>query len=390
MSTAALDRASDAAPTPLERALRAQMPVLDALRGVAIALVLLHRFNVTKHPSSIVARAIADAMELGWAGVQLFFVLSGFLITGILLDTRDGAGYYRVFFARRVLRIFPLYYAALAAAFIVAPLVIGQATGHENQLWLWVYLSNWVEPFGLGVAAFPHFWSLAVEEQFYFVWPWVVRAARGRALPILCAVLIVVAFAARLALRLLHVNTEAPYQWTICRFDALALGALAAWALRVPAAVRAIDARRGVVAAVTVLVLVVGAVATRGYPRVGFLTQTFGYSLIAWAAVVLLVSCVLAEARGERLASLVSLGPLRSLGKYSYGMYVFHVPLHRVIGVRVLKRLGLLDPSIGVTLVYTVVMFAFTYVVAVASYHLYEKHFLGLKRRFVVARMTSR
>jgi peptidoglycan/LPS O-acetylase OafA/YrhL len=386
MKAAAVERASDVAPSGLAATLRAQMPVLDALRGGAIALVLAHRFNVTSDPASLPARLTCALMEFGWVGVQLFFVLSGFLITGILLDSRGHGGYYRAFFARRVLRIFPLYYAVLAAAFVVVPLFTGQQpAGYQHQVWLWTYLSNWVGPFGFAVAAFPHFWSLAVEEQFYLVWPFVVRVAEGRALPIVCALLVIAALASRIVLRALDVTVEAPYVWTICRVDALALGAMAAWALRVPSLAQAFAARPRALAIGTMALFFAGAVATRGYPRVSVATQTIGYSILAWCSVVVLVLGVLAQARGGRLAALLSPAPLRSLGKYSYAMYIFHVPIHHQLGVRLLARFGQTHPPLAVTLVYCAAMSAVTYAAAVVSYHVYEKRFLALKRRFVVA-----
>jgi peptidoglycan/LPS O-acetylase OafA/YrhL len=379
--------AGDPAPSGLERTLRAQMPVLDALRGVAILLVLAHRFNVTTHPQSLPARVLCALMEGGWVGVQLFFVLSGFLITGILLDSRGAPSYYRSFFARRVLRIFPLYYVVLAVTFIAIPLVTGrQPAGYQHQAWLWTYLSNWVGPLGLSVAAFPHFWSLAVEEQFYLVWPFVVRVASRRALPILCSLLVVVALASRAVLCALHADVEAAYVLTICRVDALALGALAAWALRVPSLAQRIDARRRALLVGSVALFVAGAVVTRGYPRPTPLTQTIGYSILAWSALAALVLGVLVQARGGRLASLLAPAALRSIGKYSYAMYIFHVLVHHELGVPLLARFGQQDPSVGVMLLYFVAMAAVTYALAVTSYHLLEKRFLDLKRYFPVAR----
>src|SRR5207237_10353034 len=97
------------------------------------------------------------AESLGWVGVQLFFVLSGFLITGILLDSRKSDNYYRAFLGRRVLRIFPLYYGTLAVAFLVLPLFTSHHPPPDGQIWLWTYTSNWAAPAGHGNPEFPHF-----------------------------------------------------------------------------------------------------------------------------------------------------------------------------------------------------------------------------------------
>jgi peptidoglycan/LPS O-acetylase OafA/YrhL len=367
-----------APPTPLSRTLRGQMPVLDAIRGVAIVLVLAHRFNLNEDPDGLPARLVAATMELGWVGVQLFFVLSGFLITGILLDTARSEHYYRAFFGRRVLRIFPLYYAVLLLVLVLVPLVTGsQPEGHQHQLWLWVYLSNWVAPLGLGVTVLGHFWSLAVEEQFYLTWPFLVRWLAGRRLAVLCGLLVVVAPASRVLLRALGVGPEPVYEFTVCRIDALAMGSAAAWALRVPEVALALERRQRWLAGSAVLLLLAGAVATRGYPRTSLLTQTLGYSRLAGVALVAVVLGVLAEAAGVKVAP----AALRTLGKYSYAMYVFHALLHHAVGV---PLLAWLRPGTGVaaSLGYFAVMTGLTFGVALLSYHLLEKHFLALKRRF--------
>ncbi len=356
------------------------MPVLDALRGLAILVVLFHRFNLDLTPSSLPARLLAYGLDAGWMGVQLFFVLSGFLITGILLDSKTRAHYYRTFFGRRVLRIFPLYYAVLIGGFVIVPLVTGrQPAGHEHQLWLWTYLSNWTGPLGLGVAAFPHFWSLGVEEQFYFIWPFLVRRLAPRGLMAVCVGLILVAPISR-AIAHGWIGPAAAYEFTICRIDALAMGAAAAWALRQPGIAAALARRQRVIYALTAAVLFAGAVVTRGYVRLTLVTQTAGYSILAWTFVVLLVGFVLAQASGGQLARRLAPAPLRALGKYSYGMYVFHTILHHEVGVPVLARLGWITPGAWQSLVYTAAMTVMTFLCAVASYQLVEKHFLRLKR----------
>ena len=148
---------------------------LDGLRGLAIALVLVHSLTMFVHPVSAGGQLYHAALAFGWSGVQLFFVLSGFLITGILLDTRPTPHYFRNFYIRRALRIFPLYYVTLAVAFIVLPALDRMpqvyAGDYPHQAFLWLYLSNWRHDIGGG---FSHYWSLALEEQFYLVWPLVV------------------------------------------------------------------------------------------------------------------------------------------------------------------------------------------------------------------------
>ena len=127
----------------------------------------------------------------------LFNVISGFLITGILLDTRDASNYWRTFLGRRAVRIFPLYYVVLFAAFVVAPMLGRAPAGLEHQVWYWTYLANWAGPLGRTVTVFPHFWSLSIEEQYYLLWPLLVRRLRPRSLGVLSLGLVVLALASR-------------------------------------------------------------------------------------------------------------------------------------------------------------------------------------------------
>ena len=145
--------------------------------------------------------AIQRLTGAGWVGVDLFFVLSGFLITSILYEAKQSDGYFKNFYMRRVLRIFPLYYGVLFVAFAVVPLFHPYQTGFyktisHNQIFLWTYLQNYVQLPWEGWAGFTHFWSLAVEEQFYLVWPAVVFLLNRRALMGVSIGMVVTALAA--------------------------------------------------------------------------------------------------------------------------------------------------------------------------------------------------
>jgi peptidoglycan/LPS O-acetylase OafA/YrhL len=155
-------------------------PELDGLRGIAILLVTLYRCTKEIDPSLSTGFAwIRRVNEFGERGVDLFFVLSGFLITGILLKTKSRPHYFRNFIVRRALRIFPLYYLSLAIFLFVIPSVIATQSfelPRSNQFYLWTYTSNvymsWTNAWSFGPL--DHFWSLAVEEHFYLIWPAVV------------------------------------------------------------------------------------------------------------------------------------------------------------------------------------------------------------------------
>src|SRR5262245_51702744 len=201
---------------------------LDGLRAVAIlAVILLH----------------AGIWRAGGIGVDLFFVLSGFLITGILLDAKASAPVWRKylwpFYVRRALRIFPVAFAAMSLFFLVAPIFnLWPATAFREQIWFWTYLSNWYS----GTRSYAsmhlqHFWSLAIEEQFYFVWPLVVwRCSRSTVKRISGASVILVPLL-RILVTAWHVPAStavAAFAPTVPRFDGLAAGAWLAAAAREP------------------------------------------------------------------------------------------------------------------------------------------------------------
>src|SRR4051812_126623 len=154
------------------------MPQLDGLRALAVTAVLVHHL-LDPLPG------LATHFPWGLVGVRLFFVLSGFLITGLLIQavqtqrgSHDPAHVLKQFYIRRALRIFPIYYLVLAIAWLV-----GSADVHEQLPWLATYTYNvWIAHLGWFTKYFAHFWSLCVEEQFYLVWPWLlVFAPRRRA-----------------------------------------------------------------------------------------------------------------------------------------------------------------------------------------------------------------
>jgi peptidoglycan/LPS O-acetylase OafA/YrhL len=354
-----------------------RMPALDGLRGIAILLVLAHGFDVIQTTHGL-GHAVDLALDLGWIGVQLFFVLSGFLITGILLDTRSQPGYYMKFLVRRVLRIFPLYYATLFVAFFIAPHFVHASSlpaGHgDHQIWLWTYLENFAAPFDRGEPVFPHFWSLAVEEQFYIIWPLVVWVVGRRGVLAVGAVLVVIAIAARVYVRA-HYGEMAAYMFTPCRMDALAIGAIAAALIRGERFRSKIAHQQASLMAGIGFAIVIGGAVLGHLLREGPNMQTAGYTVIALGFAVILVAAL----PQRRLpARLLGWAPLRMIGLYSYGMYVFHAPLHVYVGLPILERLDA-TPGTPAGFVYALAMTLFTLGLAALSYHLFEVRFLRLK-----------
>jgi peptidoglycan/LPS O-acetylase OafA/YrhL len=382
-------------------AARAEIPrvaVLDGVRGLAILLVLLYHFSFYGGMRSelLVDRIFRVVTLAGWSGVDLFFVLSGFLITGILYDAKGGPAYFRNFYVRRVLRIFPLYYAVLVVCFVVLPTISAPDPAFrqlvDDQIWYWTYLTNvkftisgWPQHLSLG-----HFWSLAVEEQFYFVWPAVVLLCGRRALVKTCLGCIGVAVLLRVFLYFSG-NSMATYVLTVTRMDALTLGALLAVLARDPGGLARWRPHAIIAGWIAGAGLFAIAVAGKGLSLEDPWMQTIGYTLLAIVYGTLL-TLVLTATEGSALRRVFSARALLVLGRYSYGLYVYH---HLVIGE--VRRSGfrashheVLGSQLPAQGLYVLVAFCITFAIAALSWHLFEEPILRLKNRFPYARAPVR
>jgi peptidoglycan/LPS O-acetylase OafA/YrhL len=228
-----LNQAGKHSQLPASALLAARMPGIDVLRGMAVLLVVFFHGMAYRAPNVHWGSGIADAVygltAWGWLGVNLFFVISGFLITGILDDSVERKNFYKRFYIRRALRILPAYLAVLALAWVTRFI-----SGNYVAVCL-LFLANMP---GLllrhGYLFYGPFWSLAVEEQFYLVWPAIYRKLRRRgmliaslALLVVCPLLRALAFA-----HLLHTGDALSKTWMIA--DNLAIGAALAILLRWP------------------------------------------------------------------------------------------------------------------------------------------------------------
>lgn len=344
-----------------------RIDALTGLRGVAIlAVICRHAISSTAvWPTGAAARATWHVMNAGWVGVDVFFVLSGYLITGILLDARgDGAaaprGYYTAFYARRALRIFPVYYLFLAVVF---------AAGHVTDprvWWYWTYTTNMLFARS-GFWEQPHLWSLAVEEQFYLIWPTAISILPRRWLRPMCWTMIVGTTALRIVLSL-HAWIPA-YVLTICRLDEFAAGALlASYAPDVRGAPWARWARPALTAAVVALVALAftGVVGDPSRPvslELGCLLTT-----IATVACIALVSTP--STSWPWLTRVLRTRALVSVGTYSYAMYIVQLS----VGNRIDRLVRW--PIVPRTLAVAVVCWAIGWV----SWRVLERPLLSLKR----------
>jgi len=322
-------------------------------------------------------------VDLGSRGVDLFFVLSGFLITGILFDAKGKEHYFRNFYVRRSLRIFPLYYAALAVTLLVLPsLSLTMAESFrpaiDAQAWLWLYGANvWQSLTGeWGLGPLNHFWSLAIEEHFYVLWPAVIYFTSRRTAMQICGGLFLGSIVTRAVWLASGGNNVAAEVLTLLRMDGLVLGSWLALAAR------GTDGLQWLVgwARPALVVFGLAALAADVTGR-----RLFGLPYAAWACTCgALLVLVVAAARTSRLGRLGNSQALRFFGKYSYAMYVFQLPLVYVLAP-VMTASGVaacLGSAWFGQAVYCGLMFGLTAGAALLSWHLFEKHWLELKQRF--------
>lgn len=375
---------------------------LDGVRGLAIFLVLLHHFPPLLEPTGLGAKVIKRVCGLGWVGVDLFFVLSGFLITRILLASRsEKTGYFKRFYMRRTLRIFPLYYATILFVVWVVPLLFtlsGESVAllGERGRWLLIYAQNIVIAargdwaFSSAQINMNHFWSLAVEEHFYLVWPALVFFSSRRALTRVSVAILVLAPVLRFALVRSSVGNIAAFVLTPCRIDSMAIGGLLALA-ETDERARASLARLAPYAGIGALALFVPvALRSRSFEPMEPLIATLGFSLLAIASASLLAHLVFSQE--SRLTAAFQSRPLMTLGKYSYGLYVLHFVLRAPISALLEARgwPALMHSEVLAWAAYFVIATAASFGAALVTWTLIEKPALALKRYFEPRAQVSR
>jgi peptidoglycan/LPS O-acetylase OafA/YrhL len=373
-------------PLPAKVSFRQHVTALDGLRGLAIISVFFYHYarGASAHTSSAIVRAGSAVFGFGWSGVDLFFVLSGFLITGILYDTLSDPGYYKKFYVRRILRIFPIYYLVVLIFLVLTPflglhwniraLSFLIYLGYPAAL-IWPSLVT-VSPY----VAITHLWSLSLEEQFYMIWPWLIARLRkpGRILWV-CLVVACAALLLRVGVFATQsVNRNWAYESLPCRMDTIAVGAAIAMLVRGPLRDRLEGWAHFVFfpAAIAVLTICIFRHTTERYDVV---MATLGFSIIAVMYGALLV---LALRQESWLAHFLSWPVLRMFGRYSYGLYLYHFPLTVILGPMKQSFINLMHSYVLGATIHLTFNLVVNLLVAAASYHFFESPIMRLKDRF--------
>ena len=362
---------------------------LDGVRGLAVLIVFSFHYAGGTHSSFTPMRLFGLLNKGGWSGVVLFFVLSGFLITGILWDSFGDPHWWRKFFARRSLRIFPLYYLALLLVLFAAA-VSHTGVAALHSLWVPALFLEDFPHFGVVTDNIPspllifHLWSIAVEEQFYLLWPWLLFLFARRRSPqsrrhamLLCAGLFLVSLLFRVFIWSTRADANFYNHHIVTQAGALVAGAWLALAYRGPEWPRVLRAAP-----------VVAACGLLGFLFVGLSSHDFGAGtrlmmIVGLPSISLFFFGLIALAlRQGLIARLFSTGWLRWLGSISYGVYVFHMLfLNGYAGAE-----EYLVGHKGLMLRNTVLLLfaaSGTLAAALLSWNLFEKRILGLKRYFI-------
>jgi peptidoglycan/LPS O-acetylase OafA/YrhL len=332
---------------------------LDAIRGAAVGLVLI--WHIIYSPS---APIVGTIFSLSWSGVDLFFVLSGFLIGGILIDNREQANFFSVFYARRAIRILPLY-ALLIAAFILYSRAPAVPYLTFTQNFLWASQGAW----GPGFTGAT--WSLAVEEQFYLVLPLFIRLCPQARLPFVLIPLICAAPAIRIVIAAYYGNAFAPYLLLPGRMDALLLGVLAAWLMRSEARTWLLRERTIVAGAALLLACPMVIMSILKIDVLSFVMQSIGYTLIDLFYFAILLLVVTSERRMPAL-----LAPLRWMGIGAYSLYLFHLSILIVVSTLLARYMSPINTHLAIMITLTLCA-----VVSFATWRLIERPLINLGHR---------
>jgi peptidoglycan/LPS O-acetylase OafA/YrhL len=341
---------------------------LDGVRAIAALMVMFFHFFRSITPGSKMVDLLTEVSSIGQTGVTLFFVLSGFLITRILIRTKQSEGFFKNFYIRRTLRIFPLYYLFLILWYVIAPLFLVMETGTlHQQFFYFTYLQGFARTFDWNSVGPHHFWSLAVEEHFYLFWPLVVYVTSNKNLKYVISGIVLFAIIMR---AFLLNEGYSVFLFTFTRIDSLAIGALLAL-MELKNFFRIENSGKFRILFVGMIVITL---------FIWILFSGEGNNYIQNSRYLLLsltyfagIGYVLSIKKNNAINRVLKTSFLNYTGKISYGLYVYH-PLVYLFCVQYFTT-----DSIFLDFI---IRFSLSYAIAAISYHYFESAFLKLKKYF--------
>jgi len=355
---------------------------IDGLRALSIILVIFFHSNlfVGYWDNHSVAFNVLNSFD---AGVSFFFLISGFLITGILVDTKQVDGFFKKFYARRFLRIFPLYYLILIFAFLVVPQFEHprlEKWSNVESSWYWLFLSNYYialkGQFQHGLVDLS--WSLSIEEQFYMLWPLVVFYLKPRNIFRVSIFCILFSLSLRVLLKVNGVGDLAIHVFTFTRLDGLCLGAILALGYRKMVKLPDLSKVPYLIGVIPLIIHYILILRTDSFSL--FLRGTLSYTLVAFFFAFIFMKVISSE------KTIFNNPLLIMIGKYSYGIYLTHYPIASFLKPVVSSILESNYSTLGVIyllqLAYSSAVLVISLAVSFCIFHAYEKHFLKLKKYF--------
>lgn len=354
---------------------RSHYPALDGLRGLASLLVVIyHLFGFINH-----------YFFFGWLGLDIFFVLSGFLITNILLTSIGTEHYLRSFYVRRILRVFPLYYLGLILFLVVLPNIKTVPLRLDyyihHQAWLWIYLQNWLYIYSPpNESTLNHLWSLAVEEQFYLLWPLVILILRKpKYILIFISLILLLTVALRYWAWVNHIENFAYYNlYTFTRIDGICIGCMVALLQKINS--KFLTKNTAVIVTIFAGFNFLFYFFNKGY-RFSFpYLAIVGYTTFAMLFGLLVHDIV--NHRTKLFTIIFQNRILRFCGTVSYGCYIIHWPLYLAISPVLRQWCSLHSPWLSQEFFASTVSLILSYIGGYLSYRLFEMRFLRLKKYF--------
>jgi peptidoglycan/LPS O-acetylase OafA/YrhL len=348
---------------------------LDGVRAIAALMVMFFHFFRSITPSSKIMILLTEVSSVGQTGVTLFFVLSGFLITRILIRTKQSEGFFKNFYIRRTLRIFPLYYLFLILWYVIAPLFLVMESASSHQQFFYVtYLQGFARTFDWNSVGPHHFWSLAVEEHFYLFWPLIVYITSNKNLKYVISGIVLFAIIMR---GFLLKEGYSVFLFTFTRIDSLAIGALLALMelknfFRIENSGKFLILFAGMIVT-TILIWILFSGEGNNY------IQNSRYILLSFTYFAG-IGYALSIKKNHVINKILKTSFLNYTGKISYGLYVFH-PLVYLFCVQYITTENILLDF--------VIRFTLSYAIAALSYHYFESAFLRLKKYFEYKRKKA-